>query len=430
MSFIVAIDGFTGTGKGTLASALSKKYNLMNIDTGATYRCLTLEMLRKNIKLDEIDKIQEMLKNVKIEFDNEKTFLNGEDVSKEIRENDVNEQVSQVSHIPVVRNAMIDLQRKMAEGKDVILDGRDIGTVVFPNADVKIFLDASIEERAKRRYKQNIEKGIPTTIEEVRKNIEFRDQNDKTSTVSPVKQADDAVYINTTNLSIKKSIQVASKIVEKKKKILKIYEDAYVMTKETTMKKIKRVITKHFLSFLYYCAYRVKRVGIENLDQPEGFIICANHLNTLDAAGVTLLNKQKVRFVAKIELYTHPFINWLAHLFNIIPVKRDKNDINSIKMCLGALKHNEILGIFPEGTRNGMEKHEKAKNGAVYLASKTNVKIVPVGIQGNFKPFTKVVFNYGEPIDINKFKTDEPDWIDRATEEVMNRIIMLTNEKV
>ena len=139
MSFIVAIDGYTGVGKGTLANLLAKKYKLMNIDTGAIYRCLTLDFIEKDIKDDDIELIKKELDEVDIKFEDGKSFLNGRDVSKEIREAQVNNRVSQVSHIPIVREAMIKLQRRMAEGRDVILDGRDIGTKVFPNADVKIF---------------------------------------------------------------------------------------------------------------------------------------------------------------------------------------------------------------------------------------------------------------------------------------------------
>ena len=141
MSFIVAIDGPAGTGKGTMASRLSKKYNLVNIDTGATYRCVTLEMMNQNIGMDEEEKIAEMLKSIQIELSTEKgkqkVFLNGQDVTDKIRSKEVSANVSPVSSIKQVRLAMGGLQRKMAQGKDVIMEGRDIGTVIFPNADVK-----------------------------------------------------------------------------------------------------------------------------------------------------------------------------------------------------------------------------------------------------------------------------------------------------
>ena len=171
MSFIVAIDGPSGTGKGTVTSILAEKFNLLYLDTGAMYRCVTLRLINDDIRLEETDKIKQVLQNIKIEFkidkqnkeEQKRVFLDGKDVTKEIREAKVNNMVSPVSHIPEVRYSMVELQRKMSFGKDVILEGRDIGTNVFPNADVKIYLDASVDERVKRRLKQNPETGVEST---------------------------------------------------------------------------------------------------------------------------------------------------------------------------------------------------------------------------------------------------------------------------
>lgn len=426
MSFIVAIDGPSGTGKGTVTSKLAKKFDLLYLDTGATYRCVTLKLLNEKIEFDNIKGIVEVLKNIKIEFQDDKTFLDGVDVTKKIREKEITDYVSQVSHILEVRLAMVNLQRKMSEGKNVILEGRDIGTNVFPNANVKIYLDASTDERVKRRIKQNKEKGIEMSEEEVRNNIIFRDKNDKSSSVGPLKQAEDAIYIDTTKLSINQVVRKISRIIQKEKDNYEQIENGYIMTKETKRKKAKRACVKVFLSGLYHLAFRVKRIGTENLKSDEGIIICANHLNTLDAAGVVLLNKRYIRFVAKSDLYKIRILSWLAHLFNIIPVKRNTSDLASIKLCLKSLKNKEALGIFPEGTRKGMEKNAEIKNGAAFLAYKANVKIIPVGISGSFKPFSKVVFNYGAPIDVRKFKTDDPNWMDKATEEIMKQIVELS----
>ena len=220
MSFIVAIDGPAGTGKGTVTKMLSEKFNLESVDTGAMYRCVSLYMIRNNIKLNELDKISKALEVINIEQKKENDvdtfYLNGEDVTKKIREDDVNTLVSQVSHILIVRKAMVDLQRKMAQNLNIIMEGRDIGTNVFPNADVKIYLDASVEERANRRLKQNIEKGINDSYESILENIKFRDNNDKTSDVAPLKQAEDAIYIDTTNLTIDEVAQKISEIIRSK----------------------------------------------------------------------------------------------------------------------------------------------------------------------------------------------------------------------
>ena len=221
MSFIVAIDGPAGSGKGTITKWVGKKMNLENIDTGAMYRCVSLDMIRKNIKLNEIDKIESLLKtiNIKLKKDNgiDKFYLNGEDVTKLIRTKEVNEIVSQVSHILIVREAMVNFQRNIARDLNIIMEGRDIGTNVFPNADVKIYLDASAEERARRRVRQNEEAGISSNYEEILENIKFRDNNDKTSKVAPLKQAEDAIYVDTTNMNIEEVVEKIINIIEKKK---------------------------------------------------------------------------------------------------------------------------------------------------------------------------------------------------------------------
>ncbi len=216
MSFIVAIDGPAGSGKGTITKLVGEKLGLVNIDTGATFRCVALNMLQENITLEDEDKIENMLNNIKIEITkNGNVFLNGEEVTKKIRENKVNNFVSPVSTIKVVRTKLLEIQRKIAEGKDVIMEGRDIGTVVFPNANVKIYLDASAEERAKRRVKQNEEKGIKTSYEEVLQNIIDRDKRDSSREIAPLKQAEDAIYVDTTNLTIEEVVEKITEIIKK-----------------------------------------------------------------------------------------------------------------------------------------------------------------------------------------------------------------------
>ena len=203
MGFIVAVDGPAGSGKGTITEILAKKLNLTSIDTGAMYRCVTLAIIRNNIQLDNLDKINELLDNINIELikeDNKQIVkLDGEDVSKEIRENPVNKMVSKVSEIKEIRTKMVELQREMAETEDVIMEGRDITTVVFPNADVKIYLDAGLEERAKRRVAQNQERNIQCTYEEVLEDMRQRDEIDKNKEIGALKIADDAIVIDSTN---------------------------------------------------------------------------------------------------------------------------------------------------------------------------------------------------------------------------------------
>lgn len=219
MSFIVAIDGPAGSGKGTITEEVGEKLDLINIDTGATYRCVALETINQKIKIEEKEKIIKLLDSIDIEFknigENKLVFLNGKDVTKKIRSKEVTQIVSPVSSIKEVRSKMVDLQRRLAKGKNVIMEGRDITTVVFPNADVKIYLDASVEERAKRRYKQNQETGINMTYDEILDNIKKRDKNDMEKEVGALKIAKDAVYVDSTEMTIEEVVDEIIKLIKK-----------------------------------------------------------------------------------------------------------------------------------------------------------------------------------------------------------------------
>ncbi len=212
---VVAIDGPAGSGKGTIASILSKKCNLVNIDTGATYRCVALACLRNNLSLDDKEEIIKLSSeiNIKIDLDN-KVYLNGEDVTDEIRSKEVTNIVSPISSIVEVRENMVDLQRKMASDYDVVMEGRDITTVVFPNAKYKFYLDASLEERVARRIKQNKEKGIDMTYDEVYENIKSRDYNDMHKEVGALKRTDEQVYIDSTNMTIDEVVDKFIEVIE------------------------------------------------------------------------------------------------------------------------------------------------------------------------------------------------------------------------
>ena len=197
---VIAIDGPAGAGKGTIAHLVAEKLNLVYIDTGAMYRCVALEAIRENI-VDDKNKIIEMSKNITISFDETgKTYLNDEDVSDEIRSKDVTSIVSQISSIVPVREEMVKAQRKLARGLNVIMEGRDITTVVFPNADYKFYLDASVEERTRRRVEQNKDKGIFSDYDEIKKSIEARDYNDMHKEVGSLQRTDDQIYIDSTNM--------------------------------------------------------------------------------------------------------------------------------------------------------------------------------------------------------------------------------------
>ena len=212
MSLVIGIDGPAGSGKGTITKLIADKLNLVNIDTGAMYRCVALACIRNNINIDDTDKIIDISKKIDIKFDSlGHTFLDGEDVSDLIRSREVSSIVSPISSIVKVREEMVNQQRKLAEGLDVIMEGRDITTVVFPNANYKFYLDASVEERAMRRFRQNQELGIDMSYYEILDNITKRDYNDMHKEVGSLMRTDDQIYIDSSNLSIE---EVADEILK------------------------------------------------------------------------------------------------------------------------------------------------------------------------------------------------------------------------
>ena len=221
MAFVVAIDGPAGSGKGTVTKLVGKKLGLINVDTGAMYRCVTLDCLNKNIAPEELDKIEKVLENINIEFkkedEKELVFLNGKDVSSEIRSTMVNTNVAKFAAVKIIRDKMTPMQREMGKTTDIIMEGRDIGTVVFPDAKVKLYLEWSLEERARRRFLQNQEKGIETTYEEVLESIKERHRLETEREVAPFVQAEDAVYVDSTNLTIEEVVEKIANIIEEKR---------------------------------------------------------------------------------------------------------------------------------------------------------------------------------------------------------------------
>lgn len=193
-----------------------------------------------------------------------------------------------------------------------------------------------------------------------------------------------------------------------------------------------RVIIKFIFKIFAIILYRPKIVGKENLPKDGGALLCPNHVSTLDAAVIVAMFKRKVNVLAKEELFKNGFLCWIADLFGIYPVKRGKADMQAIKISLTLLKRNELLLMFPEGTRNGMAKGIKPKNGAVLIAATAGKPIIPIGIQGSFKPFTKVIVNIGKPIDYSKLKEEVKDkeQASELTKELMKEIVHLRDQNV
>ena len=216
----VAIDGPAGAGKSTLARAAAKRLSYIYVDTGALYRSIALNAVRNNVEISNSGEIEKMLEKTKIELkfinDEQRVFLNGEDVSDKIRTSEISMAASSISALPAVRSFLLELQRELARKNNVIMDGRDIGTVVLPNAQVKIFLTASPECRAKRRYDEYIAKGKQESYDDILESIKQRDYNDSHREIAPLTAADDAVMVDTSDDTPQQSVERIVKIIEEK----------------------------------------------------------------------------------------------------------------------------------------------------------------------------------------------------------------------
>ena len=219
--YSVAIDGPSGAGKSTLAKRLAKEFGFIYVDTGAIYRTVGYAAQCADVASKDVAGVEKLLPTIDISFDydaegSQRMLLNGADVSKEIRTPKSSIYASDVSAMPAVRAFLLDMQRAMAEKYNVIMDGRDIGTVVLPNAGLKIFLTATPEERARRRYLELLEKGTDTSYEEVLKDIHYRDQQDSSRAAAPLKEADDAITVDTTHVDFEGSFTILRDLMKER----------------------------------------------------------------------------------------------------------------------------------------------------------------------------------------------------------------------
>lgn len=217
----IAIDGPASAGKSTIAKLIAKNLNFVYCDTGAMYRSVTLLAKNHNIDYGDELSILKLMSEHKIHFinkdDGQHVFIDDEDVSDEIRTEEITNNVSQVSAIKSVRTELVEMQRQMANDVNIVMDGRDIGTTVLPNAEVKVFLVASVEVRAQRRYKENVERGINVSLDQLKDEIAARDYKDSHREVSPLKKASDAIEVDTSNMTIEQVVDRVTEIVNQKK---------------------------------------------------------------------------------------------------------------------------------------------------------------------------------------------------------------------
>lgn len=392
----IAIDGPSGAGKSSCARLLAKKLGYIYVDTGAMYRAIGLYAFWQGISLDEISKVVALLPEIKIDIrfaDGEQRVLLGErDVSSEIRQNEISMYASRASAIPEVRAFLLETQRKLARENNVIMDGRDIGTVILPNADLKIFLTASDESRARRRFDELCAKGQKVVYEEILAQIIERDKNDRERDIAPAIPAQDAIILDNSNLDLNGT-------ADEIERLLNIRLNS---KKKDEPSKFYRAICNIF-GGIVRLIWGVSSKGTDNIPEDGAYLMCINHTSFADVLLLAATSKRQVHFLAKAELFKIPVLSSLIRALGAYPVRRGAGDVAAIKATLSLLCDGKIVGIFPQGTRSpGVDPaNTEFKNGAAMIAARAKAGIIPVFINSkNYRtrPFSKNEVIYGEPI--------------------------------
>ncbi|MBO5906523.1 MAG: (d)CMP kinase [Clostridia bacterium] len=392
----IAIDGPGGAGKSSVARALALELGILYMDTGALYRNIGLYMLDNGINPKDKEAVTEALSGISLElkFENGRQIilLNGENRGDDIRTPAASMAASDVSAIPSVREFLLEIQRSTAKKNSVIMDGRDIGTVILPDAEIKIFLTASAEARARRRFEELAAKGISTTYETVYSEMVERDKNDSTRDIAPCVKAEDAILVDNSELS-------AEQTTKKIRDIVKKYQKKHT----TTYMKLYKPLAPFFRFVM-----RLRPHNVENVKREGGLIICSNHISALDVLSIAATSPRQLTFIAKKELFSIPVLSSIIKMLGAVKIDRGGNDVGAIRTSVSAVQSGKAVAIFPQGHRYPGVKPETTpiKNGAAMMVYHAKCDVLPVYIQtkkARFMPFRKIDVIYGKPIPYESF---------------------------
>lgn len=425
---IIAIDGPAASGKSTLGERLARELGYIYFDTGVMYRAVTWIAIKRGIPIQDEKAITDLARSIYIEVtpptvqDGRQcsVFVDGEDVTWDIRRPEVDKAVSPVSAYIGVREALTKQQRRIGLKGKIVMVGRDIGTVVLPEADLKIYLDASLEERARRRWKELLARGENISYEEVLEIMRDRDRIDSSRSLAPLRPAEDAFIIDTTSMGIEEVFR----------KVMEIIGSFSTPPRSLDRRSaIFRRLAIPVLRFLFRLLTRVEVRGQENVPESGPVIIAINHLGHLDAPLVVAFAPREVEGIALADLYSVPVIGLLLRLYGAIPVHRDEFDRNVIRRSLEVMAQGRALALAPEARRSPSKALEKARKGVAYLAMKGQAPVVPTAITGTEDAVEKllhfkrprITLTFGKPIYPPPFSRDKAA-LESFTEKIMREI--------
>lgn len=437
---IIALDGPAGSGKSTIAREVAKRLGLRYLDTGAMYRAITLLALEAGLVPDRIPEAGTLAENVAIRFeersnDLSRVFVDGREVTDEIRSPLVTKNVSAVSADAGVRAALTEMQRQLAAAGDVVLEGRDMGTVVCPQADLKIYLTASVKERARRRQLQQRAQGVEQSLEQLMADIAARDAYDSGRELAPLRKADDAVEIDTTGLSIDQVIAavcgeaaarcgapacgetaapgggavVSPAAVRGSAALTPAPPERWALSRmvRSPLDNLLYRFAYSFIPPLWKALFRMRISGTENIPLRGAVLLASNHRSNLDPFFLGVSSPRQIHFMAKAELWKVKALGRVIEILGSFPVNRGEADRRAVRRALDLLEGGAVVGMFPEGHRQRDGGFGEINPGVALFSLREGVTTIPVVMEGTdrvakgrFLRLAKVRVVFGPPLQL------------------------------
>jgi len=424
MLLTIAMDGPVGAGKSSVADGVAQKLGILHLDTGAMYRAFAWYALEQGVSVEDEQALgaltQKMMPEVRYENGEQHTYINGKDVSALIRTPEISMAASSVSKFAAVRKAMVAAQQQLAQKQSVLMDGRDIGTVVLKDAAIKIYLTASAEVRAKRRFDELQKKGDPSTYEEVLADVIRRDEQDMNREVDPLRPAEDAQILDSSELTQEQVVdEIVRRVNLKQGKVPEAAEEIGWFYRFACW--VLRIAFKTIFPVKYHNAECI------HLDAP--YILIGNHSHLMDPLLIGVpIRRYHLRFLGKKELLNNRVMAWIFKELKAIPVDRHNMDMGALRTCLKVLKEGHALGIFPEGTRHKEGVMQDMESGVSMIALRSRARILPAYIAGKPRLFRTTHVYYHEPVSVSDIAAKG---INKDTcDEVMERIAAIYREMV
>jgi len=422
---VITIDGPAGAGKSTAARTLAERLGYTLIPTGAMYRALALSIMRSGVPVRESAELRAHLASLSITVAGGQVYLDGEDVTEAIRSREVARVTSDVTMLSSVRAKVTPLQRQLAAEGGVVLEGRDTGTVVCPDAEVKFYLTASLDARARRRRAELVETGISVSLPAITSELAARDKQDETRELAPLRRPEGAIEIDTSDLTVDQVVERLIAAIEHRKGSdggPAAWNRLYATLKYPTVA-LMRVM------------FRLEASGAENVPARGPVLLVSNHSSVLDPPLIGSASNRQLSFLAKAELFDIPLFGALIRGLNARPIRREGADPGALRTARHVLEEGGALLVFPEGTRGDEGVIRPAKPGAGLLAVSSGAAVVPVYVKGSgqawprghrFPRRARVTVSFGKPLRFEPVRgADRKAQYELASREMMDAISRL-----